>query len=386
MAAPGLPCTARRNDVAHRRGAGSLLRELLMEAGSTGAHTIHVEPSTDSWQVRLRRANGLDCRRVDFTTHLGQTLGRLARRQSPWYLVCKSGRIQPTVQELDTFQGKSWLITLGQAPLIVPTLDELVTDHDMRQRLQQVLTQQSGLVLLSGKDHNSTTLLRAAVAQHCIAPDRRVLRLERTGQCHPTGSIGCTPDSVMRRDHTRVTDLDADVLVLGDTGMDAQDLVELARQASRSCLVVLQCTAHDMDSTLTLMQELDPSGAWITLRSVTLVRHDELILLCSDCRSPVVSTPQIGPNNINTWLETVIHPANEAEGCNACYHSGIGATQQMIDVLDFDKPLLELWQRGERDKVRCQLEERRHVPQLSNRSVRAGLISESEASRVQGRE
>ncbi len=383
VAAPGLPYTRRADDLVFGRRRESVLRSVLLEASSTGASTIHVEPADDAWRVRIRRANGLASRRIGKDTGLDKTLARLTRRKLPAAIMAPSGRTRIHVKEIDTFQGNSWSIQITPAPIVLPTLDELISDHPSRQHLQQELAQHSGVIVLAGSDLQSTALIRAAIAQHCIAPDRRVVRLENSSECHPPGCIGCTPEPDGVLDPSQLPELDADVLIIGNTDLGLSDVMESARQISRSRLVVLQCIAHDLPGTLTLLKEMDPQGTWLPLRSVTIVQHYELAILCNACKLPVSDTADLSTTTaINTWLESLIHPACDAPGCDSCYHSGTETTRQVIDVLIVDEALKESWRLGDFYSVQEKLERQRRVPHLANRWVRAGVISESEARRT----
>ncbi len=360
----------------------SLLRRLVMEATITGARTIHVEPSEDGWQVRLRRASGLTSRRIGYGSDLGPRLARVYRCAPDLTVPGGHHRIKISIEEIGTFDGASWIIRTRAIPRVVPTLDDIVGDHVTRHRLRQVLDQPSGLVVLSGDNAASTALLRAAIAQYCVAPDRRVLRLEESPECHPPGSIGCLMTPELRDNPLRVADLDADVIVIGDIKVDPVGISRLARHTSDTSLVVLSFEADDIETTLARLKELDADHHWAAHRAIAVIRHDELALLCTSCREPVNKTQPMVEDQVSDWLQSMMYPTKEAHGCDACHHSGIGGTVDIIDVLTLNDALREELRQDQRSAVCQQLEYQRLAPSSLARSVRAGLIDQREAERI----
>lgn len=368
----------------NNRGPGGLLRPLLMEAATTGARTIHIEPAADGWQVRLRRANGLTCRRVCASSKLGSRLSRWSQRRPTIEFTVGSTLAQATVQQIETTKGASWLIKTRLLHRVPPTLDELLPHNLTRQRLLDVLTQRSGLVLLSGCDAETTALLRDAIVQQCVAPDRRIIRLEEASACHLPGTINCVLTTELLSNLAQIATLDADVIIVGEIDAEPSALAALARQASRSALVIIDHASPDIDAMLSFIEELDPNRDWIPSRLRALIRHDDVAVLCASCSTPIQHPPTISSDNANVWLDSMLYPGSEADGCHQCFESGIGGTLGTVEVLVFSDQLRHHMRDRDLKRLRYQLENHRLVPALLERSVRAGVISETEAARIAG--
>lgn len=365
-----------------RRSHANPLRQLIEEAARTGARTLHIEPSEDGWQVRLRRAGGLSCQRHDRSTRLGTRLSRLARSGPHARIRIGTAVVHAEITETQTHSGPSWMVKVLRVPRAMPTLGELVTYQTSYRRLRCVLAQPCGLVVLSGQDSNATSLLRAAMAQHCVAPDRRVLCLEQAPVYQIPGAISCALTPELRADITRVADLDADVIVIGDVRLEPAAVATLVRVASRHVLVVLDCKARDIHSSLSILQELDPHKVWLPSRRISLVRHDELALLCESCRTSTSRAPDIKNKDASAWLDSMLHPLHEAHGCEQCNDSGIGGIEDATDVLAVILPSESSPGPNEYQALLKDLSQQRVAPAFARKAARAGLVSERDAERI----
>jgi len=165
------------------------LRQCLEQAQREGAQSLHLEPEGDQLRVRQRLISGLEERRISLQSELGRAIPLLASRirgeQDNTRAACgfihlsnnKAALIAETLL-IPCVQGETVHFHLCPDPDARPGLDELGMDANQSRECRDLLSQASGLIVVSCYDKLQRARTLRAMAQELISPERRVLSIE----------------------------------------------------------------------------------------------------------------------------------------------------------------------------------------------------------------
>jgi type II secretory ATPase GspE/PulE/Tfp pilus assembly ATPase PilB-like protein len=266
-------------------------------------------------------------------------------------LTVKSGgrEIEVVARRLPFAGGESLLLKIIDPADFVRRPEDLgLSAHD-RERLDRVLGQAAGLVLVSGPPHNGVEATRSSLMAHLAGAGRRVLAIESPRWLDIGGArqeeLAPPPDPARVR-QVLASAPGAEVLFLPD--LQAQGLAALAVERAAECLVVatIQARRASQVPAAILWHGIEPGSLAPVLRLVVsqrLVRR-----LCDGCRAPAQAADKVLKMMGLTPDEALDLRIHQGTGCEACgpLHPGYAGRVALFEVLEGTPEITALVESG----------------------------------------
>jgi general secretion pathway protein E len=363
----------RLKDMASDAPAIRTVNRLISGAVEARASDIHLEPTEGALQVRLRVDGAM--RELDPlpATMKSAVVSRIkvmaglniAERRLP-----QDGRLRLAVRGHDvdlrvatspTIHGEGVVLRLLDRSNLTLEFGALGFDQPLQARLQTVLAQPHGIVLVTGPTGSGkTTTLYAALAA-LNAPDRKLLtiedpieyRLAGVNQTQVAPGIGLTFAAALRSFLRQ----DPDIMMVGEV----RDLetAQVAVQAALTGHMILS-TLHTNSAASAVTRLLDmgvePFLITSTLNAVLaqrLVRR-----LCEACREPIdVDGEALGLGDAGRTLTVAWRP----RGCPACGGGGYRGRIALLELLTASEDISRM------------ILSRAEAQEIENNAVAAGM-------------
>lgn len=337
-------------------GAGpAAVRLILLIAGKSRATDVHIEPKTNSYQVRLR-VDGQMVQLVDLPSKVGQLLIGVIRtaclmRQSAEDAVqdghftakFRTRRVDYRVSITPSVHGAKMVLRVLDASIAPRSLSELGLPVYTYERLRKVCTKEQGFVLVCGPTGSgkTTTLYNALreidreTTNVVTIEDPVEYQLENTTQIPVDERKGNTFKELLRS----VLRQDPDVILVGE--IRDEETARTAMQAAITGHLVFS-TVHSKDSISAVFRLLDLKvEPFLVASSLDLVVAQRLVrMLCEVCKRPVPISP-----GQSTRLGKYLDGKKEVfvpVGCAACLKTGYRGRRAVYEMLDFSDELRDV--------------------------------------------
>jgi len=344
-------------DLASEAPVIRMVNQLIQRAVESRASDIHIEPFADELKVRYRvdgilkeveappvRSTAAVISRVKIMAKLN-----IAERRLP-----QDGRIPIRIQgkELDlrvstvpTMFGESVVMRLLDKESVRFDLDALGFDGGPRRRLNRILEQPYGILLVTGPTGSgkSTTLYTAL--SRLNTQERKIITVEDPveyqlpgiNQIQVKSSIGMTFAGALRA----IVRQDPDIIMVGEM----RDL-ETARIAVQSALTghVVLSTLHTNDAASGVTRLLDMGVEdYLLTSTINGILAQRLVRrLCPHCRESYQAQPELAARF--THLKGLTGSAGEVDlqravGCEQCNGTGYRGRLVITEVLVMSEPI-----------------------------------------------
>ena len=316
------------------RSATDLLNHTLTHALSQRASDIHIEPTDESWQIRLR-IDGVLYPQPPLSAELGTTLiarlkvlGNLdiAERRLPQdgqFTVELSGSpVSFRIATLPCRSGEKIVLRLLQQEQQTLQLEQLGMNETQQRLFASALNKSQGLILVTGPTGSGKTVTLYSALQARNTPEVNICSVEDPVEIPLAGlnqtpinpRAGLTFQSVLRAFLRQ----DPDIIMVGE--IRDGETAEIAINAAQTGHLVLS-TLHTNSTAETLVR-LQQMGVarWMISSALTLVIAQRLVRrLCPHCRTELrrdAPLPQaLWPRPLPHW---------QPVGCDRCYHGFYG--------------------------------------------------------------
>jgi len=344
-------------DLASEAPVIRMVNQLIQRAVESRASDIHIEPFADELKVRYRvdgilkeveappvRSTAAVISRVKIMAKLN-----IAERRLP-----QDGRIPIRIQgkELDlrvstvpTMFGESVVMRLLDKESVRFDLDALGFDGGPRRRLNRILEQPYGILLVTGPTGSgkSTTLYTAL--SRLNTQERKIITVEDPveyqlpgiNQIQVKSSIGMTFAGALRA----IVRQDPDIIMVGEM----RDL-ETARIAVQSALTghVVLSTLHTNDAASGVTRLLDMGVEdYLLTSTINGILAQRLVRrLCPHCRESYQAQPELAARFVH--LKGLTGSAGEVDlqravGCEQCNGTGYRGRLVITEVLVMSEPI-----------------------------------------------
>ena len=344
-------------DLASEAPVIRMVNQLIQRAVESRASDIHIEPFADELKVRYRvdgilkevdappvRSTAAVISRVKIMSKLN-----IAERRLP-----QDGRIPIRIQgkELDlrvstvpTMFGESVVMRLLDKESVRFDLDALGFDGTPRRRLNTILEQPYGILLVTGPTGSgkSTTLYTAL--SRLNTQERKIITVEDPveyqlpgiNQIQVKSSIGMTFAGALRA----IVRQDPDIIMVGEM----RDL-ETARIAVQSALTghVVLSTLHTNDAASGVTRLLDMGVEdYLLTSTINGILAQRLVRrLCPHCRESYQAQPELAARFVH--LKGLTGSAGEVDlqravGCEQCNGTGYRGRLVITEVLVMSEPI-----------------------------------------------
>ena len=341
-----------------------LVNLLASTAAQCNASDVHIEPRHDHVAVRYR-LDGL----LTAITHLPKWMDAALtsrvkvlagmdiadkRRPQDGRLAIKgeSGDIVFRVSTLPTQYGEKVVMRLLHEHTVVPPLDSLGLSDVNLDRLQGLLRNHHGMILVVGPTGSGKTTTLASALSSLHSDEMNIITLEDPIE-YPLPAVNQTQIND-KADLTFATALraalrqDPDVIMLGE--IRDRETAQTAMWASQTGHLVLS-TLHtnDAPSAVTRLMDLGVEPYTISSTLLGVVAQRLVRKLCLHCRKPAQPSARLladfGLDETDMATARIFGPG----GCSHCHHTGYRGRVGIYEILVTTRSLRSRIVQGIRD-------------------------------------
>jgi len=340
--------------------AADILNHTLLLALHQRASDIHIEPTENGCQIRLR-IDGVLYPQPQLTVASGTTLiarlkvlGNLdiAERRLPqdgqFTVELANESVSFRIATLPCSGGEKIVLRLLHQVQQALEIGQLGMSEDQQRRFSGVLNQPQGLILVTGPTGSGKTVTLYTALQARNTPDVNICSVEDPieiplaglNQTQINPRAGLTFQSVLRA----LLRQDPDIIMVGE--IRDGETAEIAIKAAQTGHLVLS-TLHTNSTTETLIR-LQQMGVarWMISSALSLVIAQRLVRrLCPHCRKDASCHAEL-PRTV--WPRPL--PRWQPGGCDRCYHGYYGRVA-LFEVLEIDNMLRQAIAGGENSEV-----------------------------------
>ncbi len=331
------------------------LRLLLRCANRTAGTDIHIEPKGDCVNVRMRvdgqmvyiceltpQAGSLCMGMVKAACQMG-VAGTEAIQEGHFSCRFPDRRVEYRVSFTPSVYGQKLVIRVLDQRGVPTSLSDLNLAPYMHERIRQVCTQDSGLLLVCGPTGSGKTTTLYNGLREIDRDARNVITIEDPVEYQLEGVTqipidekrGNTFHSLLRS----VLRQDPDVILLGE--IRDEDTARTAMQAAMTGHLVFS-TVHSKDTIAAVFRLLDLKvEPYLVANSLNLVLAQRLVRkLCPHCKQEVAVTPAQA-TRMGKYLggKTKIFSAT---GCRRCLKTGYHGRIALFELLDVNDDLRDV--------------------------------------------
>ncbi len=333
-----------------------LLKSIFEDAVSVGASDIHIEPDENVLRIR-QRVDGLlqehvmkDARiapalilRLKLMAELNISEKRLPQ-DGRFNITVKSHNIDVRMSTMPIQNGESVVMRLLDQTDGLIELDSIGMPDKMRNRLNKLIKEPNGLLLVTGPTGSGkTTTLYGALNQLNIAEKKIITvedpveyRLPRINQIQVHPKIGLDFATVLRSCLRQ----DPDILLVGE--IRDLETAEIALRASMTGHFVLS-SLHTNDAISSAMRLIDIGiEGYIVATALRAVLAQRLVRkVCEHCKTDYQPSAQE-----QAWLDVKLQHSDlvsqgfkQGGGCTSCNNTGYIGRVGIFELLEVDEQM-----------------------------------------------
>lgn len=378
-----------------------LLQSVFEDATQAGASDVHIEPQESELLIRTRIDGVLQTQtQADkrIAAALSQRLKLMASLDISEKRLPQDGRFSLRLRDktvdvrlstLPSQYGESVVMRLLGQGNAIRRLGQIGMPADMLARFREILTQDSGMVLVTGPTGSGKTTTLYAALSEIDAEQNKVITVEDPVEYRLPGLTQVQVNDKIELDFARVLRAalrqDPDVILVGEM-RDAQT-AEIGLRAAITGHLVLS-TLHTKDAIGTPFRLLDMGAPpFMVATSLQAVIAQRLLRsVCEHCAEPHFASAQEA-----AWLEAVA--GDEAPtiksvkgvGCSQCNGTGYSGRKGIYEMLEMNPDMSLAVQRGDAGAFMRAARLAMKGKTLADRSlelVRSGKTSLAEAVRI----
>ena len=334
-----------------------LVNRMISQAVKAGASDIHIEPFQQHLMIRYR-IDGILYERLTppkgIQASLISRIKVMAGMNIAEKRVPQDGRAQVRIgdQEIDiristvpTSFGERLVMRLLNKSGYFLSLDRFGLSKDNADRLNRIIRQTHGIVLVTGPTGSGKTTTLYAALSEINAPDKNIITIEDPVEYNLAGigQIQVNPKTgvTFARGLRAIVRQDPDVVLVGEI-RDAETAGIAIQSALTGHLVFSTLHTNDAAGAVTRLKDLGVAP-YLIASSVTAIIAQRLVrVLCPHCRKRLAlsaedlkSLPAAGPDPSGG---TVFTP----RGCSQCFETGFSGRQAIFEILELDDEIRQL--------------------------------------------
>ena len=370
---------------------------IIQDSISARATDIHVEPTLNDVQVRIR-VDGVLRSMMQLPKWLANPVSSrvkiLARLDIAERRVPQDGRIKVQrenrsfdlrISTLPTLFGEKIVMRILSSGTELPTLEQINLEPDDLKTLIRSLGQPQGMILVTGPTGSGKSTTLYACLGHRQTPEVNIITVEDPVEYQMKGinqvqvnvKTGLTFAQALRS----ILRQDPDIVLIGE--MRDLETTEIAFHASMTGHLVLS-TLHTNSAIATVTRLLDMGvDPVLVSNSVSLIIAQRLVRkLCQECKEPF-DPPEGMLDQFGIGKDDTVF--YKAVGCSKCGGSGYSGRMALHEFLPMTKAMRELIVRKAPEYEVQQTMRRQGMRFLADRGlekVRAGVTTINEIYRV----
>jgi general secretion pathway protein E len=345
-----------------------LVNRMISQAVKAGASDIHIEPFRDSLKIRYR-IDGILYERLTppkgIQSSLISRIKVMASMNIAEKRVPQDGRAQVRIgdQEIDiristvpTSFGERLVMRLLNKSGYFLSLDQFGLSEDHSNRLNRIIQQTHGIVLVTGPTGSGKTTTLYAALSEINSPDKNIITIEDPveynltgiGQIQVNAKIGVT----FARGLRAIVRQDPDVILVGEI-RDIETAGIAIQSALTGHLVFSTLHTNDAAGAVTRLKDLGVEP-YLIASSVNAIIAQRLVrILCRHCRTAHTLTAEDVKSIHFNGLDLVGTRVFKPRGCSRCFDTGYLGRQAIFEILELDDEIRQLiLQTAETGKIR----------------------------------
>lgn len=333
-----------------------LVNQFLMDAYSSGASDIHLEPSQDGFAIRYRIDGILQYAKVPpqikrFQMNIisrikimaGLDIAEKRLPQDGRILVkTKAGELDLRVSVIPSHHGEAVVIRILRPGMLLD-LEGLGFESKDLTFIRQAIQKPTGIILLTGPTGSGKTTTLYAFLKELNSIERKIITIEDpieyqikdVLQIQVQQKIGLTFATCLRHALRH----DPDVMMIGE--IRDQDTAQIASRAALTGHLVFS-TLHTRDAAGAITRLVDIGvEPYLVASSVEVVMAQRLVrLLCRECKRQLPEAKKaIYREFLAAYAGQVFY---EAAGCERCRKTGYQGRIAIQEILAVDDEIREL--------------------------------------------
>ncbi|MGM0394614.1 MAG: type II secretion system ATPase GspE [Thermodesulfobacteriota bacterium] len=345
-----------------------LVNRMISQAVKAGASDIHIEPFQHSLKIRYR-IDGILYDRLTppkgIQASLVSRIKVMASMNIAEKRIPQDGRAQVRIgdQEIDiristvpTSYGERLVMRLLNKSGYFLSLDQFGLSDDHFERLNRIIRQSHGIVLVTGPTGSGKTTTLYAGLSEINSPDKNIITIEDPVEYNLTGigqiQVNAKTGVTFARGLRAIVRQDPDVILVGEI-RDIETAGIAIQSALTGHLVFSTLHTNDAAGAVTRLKDLGVEP-YLIASSVNAIIAQRLVrILCPHCRRPYILTPEdVKTMHIN-GSDLVGIQVFKPRGCTHCFDTGYLGRQAIFEVLELDDEIRQLiLQTSETGKIR----------------------------------
>ncbi|MEE4365132.1 MAG: type II secretion system ATPase GspE [Desulfotignum sp.] len=334
-----------------------LVNRMISQAVKTGASDIHIEPFQHSLKIRYR-IDGIMYERLtppkNIQASLISRIKVMASMNIAEKRVPQDGRAQVRIgdQEIDiristvpTSYGERLVMRLLNKSGYFLSLHQFGLSRDHFDRLNHIIRQNHGIVLVTGPTGSGKTTTLYAALSEINSPDKNIITIEDPveynlagiGQIQVNPKTGVTFAKGLRA----IVRQDPDVVLVGEI-RDVETAGIAIQSALTGHLVFSTLHTNDAAGAITRLKDLGVEPYLISSSVNAIIAQRLVRILCPHCRQQYVLTPDdvktLNTNGQDMTGKKVYRP----RGCSQCFETGYFRRQAIFEILELDDDIRNL--------------------------------------------
>jgi general secretion pathway protein E len=378
-----------------------LVNRMISQAVKAGASDIHIEPFQHSLKIRYR-IDGILYERLTppkgIQASLISRIKVMAGMNIAEKRIPQDGRAQVRIgdQEIDiristvpTSYGERLVMRLLNKSGYFLSLDQFRLSPDHSKRLNRIICQNNGIVLVTGPTGSGKTTTLYAALSEINSPEKNIITIEDPVEYNLTGigQIQVNPKTgvTFARGLRAIVRQDPDVVLVGEI-RDIETAGIAIQSALTGHLVFSTLHTNDAAGAVTRLKDLGVEP-YLIASSVNAIIAQRLVrILCPHCRRPhVLTSDDVKTIHINGRGDLAGRRVYKPQGCSQCFDTGYSGRQAIFEILEPDDEIRHLiLQTSDTGKIR-ELAVKKGMATLRNdgmAKVLLGITSIREVLRV----
>ncbi len=389
------------SETINNSGVVRLVKRALEQAILDGASDVHIEPYNGEGIVRFR-IDGL-LRKITVLPlsvfkHVGQRIKALAKmdvtnstipQDGQIHLDTNKGPLDMRVSSMPVRGGEKFVIRI----LKNDTLKSLDTQNFLPREvelLKQVMTQQNGILVMSGPTGSGKTTTLNSALQEINSIDKCIItvedpveyEIEGVAQININAAQGLTFNKALKH----ILRQDPDVILVGEV-RDRETAETAIRSALTGHFVLTTLHTNDAITVIARLKDLGISDALMADSLKGLAAQRLIRRLCPGCATKIQSPESKIEQEFVRVNDSL--PAMRAHGCDTCNHSGFLGRIPLLEILVVDEVLADAIRTGATTKQLTSFAKQqgmRTLADVATEHILNGNTTVEEAFRVLGKD
>jgi len=331
-----------------------LVTTIIEGAANSGATDVHLDPQEPEMRVRYRIDGVLhDVMSIpsEIESAVISRLKIMADIDITETRHPQDGHISMTIGEaefdirvatLPTYLGERVVLRLLDQSSVLSGVADLGLERDDEVRLQRIIQQPYGMVLVTGPTGSGKTTTLYSCLNEMDVMTQSIVTLEDPVEYQLSGinQVQIDPDIELTFANVLRASLrqDIDVLLVGEI-RDPETARIAIRAAMTGHLVFSTLHTNDAPEAISTLRNMDVPSYLVASALTAVVAQRLVRKICPNCRTQYAPTKTLLSS---MRLPDSVKKLHKGAGCSNCYHTGYRGRTGIFEILEINEPLRKM--------------------------------------------